>query len=295
MPVFKNLLLIQNPTSGIAWLKFRSKRFTEKLKKCFPSLKEVLTKGPGEATSLAQEAQVKGADLVIVAGGDGTINEVINGLVGSSTVLGILPFGTGNSLAREVGLSLRPIQALEALRHGKIHDAYLGQADGRHFGLMVGVGFDADAVGHVPYKMKRVFGRWSYVFSGLRSLFCYPFPYFNIRVDSKLFKATTVVVCKASYYASSFKVSPQASLKDPVLWVCVFMGKGFWRYLLYCIAILFNFHTRLNDVVLMSAQNVSIETVPGLSAQMDGEFLHTVPSNINLAREKIKVLFAPSI
>ncbi len=294
MPIFKNPVLIKNPTSGIAWTKFRSKRLTEQLKDCFPSLKKVVTKGPGEATFIAQEAREKGADLVIVAGGDGTINEVMNGLVGSSTVLGILPFGTGNSLAREVGLSLRPIKALEALRHGQIHDAYLGQADGRHFGLMVGVGCDADAVRHVPYKMKRVFGRWSYVFSGLRSLFCYPFPYFNIRVDGKLFKATTVVVCKARYYASSFKVSPQASLKDPLLWVCVFMGKGFWRYLLYCFAVLFNYHTRLNDVVLVSAQKVSIESVPGLSAQMDGEFLHKVPSSINLAREKIKVLFSPS-
>ena len=295
MPTFKSPLLIQNPSSGLVWTKFHSKRLIEQLKEGFPSLKAVVTKGPGEATSIAHEAQEKGADLVIVSGGDGTINEVMNGLVGSSTVLGILPFGTGNSLAREVGLSLRPFKALEALRNGEIHDAYMGRADDRYFGLMVGVGFDADAVRHVPYKMKRIFGRWSYVFSGLRSLFYYPFPYFNIRVDGKPLKATTVVVCKARYYASSFQVSPQASLKDPLLWVCAFMGKGFWRYLLYCLAVLVNRHTRLNDVVMMSAQRVSIESVPGLSAQMDGEFLPKVPSTINLAKEKIKVLFASPI
>jgi len=291
MPSFKKVLLIQNPASGVGWGRPISRRVLVSLKNWIPLTSRFLTKGPGDATSLAKEAEKNGYDLVMVSGGDGTVNEVINGMIGTTSTLAILPSGTGNSLAREVGLPINPISALKVLRGGSVHDIFLGQANGRYFGLMVGIGFDAEAVHRVSFKFKRVFGRLSYVLSGIRSLFGYSFPYFKVNIDGQAFEATTAIICKSRYYASHFQLAPKASLQDPSFQVCLFTGRGFWRYVNFCLSVMENRHTRLKDVVMMMAKEVSVEPVQGLKAQMDGDPLPQVPTSIKIAKEQIKMLF----
>jgi YegS/Rv2252/BmrU family lipid kinase len=262
------------------------------IKNWIPFATWILTRGPGDATSLAKQAEEEGYDFLMVSGGDGTINEAMNGLVGSSTVLGILPSGTGNSLAREVGLPINPRKALEVLRKGKTHDVYLGLANGKYFGLMVGIGFDAEAVHHVSYSLKRIFGRWSYILSGIRSLFCYHFPVFKMVVDGQEFEATTVVICKARYYASSIQIAPKASLQSPTFQVFLYNGRGFWDYLRLCFSVMMNRHTRLKGAAMMEAKEVTIKPGRGILAQMDGEVLLKVPTSIRIAQKQIKVLFS---
>lgn len=292
MPTFNKSLIIQNPSSGLGWNRPVSKRLLKVIKNWIPFATWILTKGPGDATSLAKQAEEQGYDFLLVSGGDGTINEAMNGLVGSSTVLGILPSGTGNSLAREVGLPINPWKAIDVLRKGKIHEVYLGVANGKYFGLMVGIGFDAEAVHHVSYSLKRIFGRLSYVLSGIRSLFWYHFPVFKVLVDGQELEATTVVICKARYYASSFQLAPKASLQSPTFQVFIYNGKGFWDYVQLCFSVMVNRHIRIKNVVMMDAKEVTIKPCRGISAQMDGEALPKVPRSIRIAQKQVKVLFS---
>ncbi len=292
MPSFKKGLIIQNPASGVEWVRPLSRQVMSSLKDWVPLTSLFYTKGPGDAASLAKQAGENGYDLVVVSGGDGTVNEVINGMRGGTSTLAILPSGTGNSFAREVGLPIHPLSALRVLRGGKVHDTFLGQANGRYFGLMVGIGFDAEAVHKVSFKFKRIFGRLSYVISGIQVLLGYTFPYFKVTIDGQEFSATTAVICKSRYYGSRFQLTPEASLQDPSFQVCLFTGRGFWRYVKYCLSVMKNRHTQLKDVVVMRAKKVSVKTVRGLNAQMDGEALPQVPTSIKIAEEPIKVLFS---
>ena len=249
------------------------------------------TQAPGHAMQLAQEAARRGCDLVIAAGGDGTFNEVINGVIETETVLAYLPTGTGNSIAYEFNLPPHPIKAVKALRNGEVREAYLGIADGRYFGLMVGIGFDAYAVQQVSYRLKRIFGRMSYILAGFIALVRYPYPVFQVVVDGKPFTASTAIISKSQYYASRFRIAPEVSLERPDLQLCIFTGSGALRYLKYTAAVILNRHMQLSDVISMKARDIQVRPVPGLQAQMDGEVLSALPTSFRIAERRIRILF----
>ncbi|MEN9937391.1 MAG: hypothetical protein RLZZ387_3970, partial [Chloroflexota bacterium] len=121
------------------------------------------TEGPGDGTRIAREAAEEGYDVVVAAGGDGTINEVVNGLAGTRAALAPLPVGTMNVWARELGLPLQPRATAEALLQARVRSIDLGRAGSRYFLLMAGVGFDAAVVGEVRSPEKRRLGILAYV------------------------------------------------------------------------------------------------------------------------------------
>src|SRR5215211_243182 len=135
-----------------------------------------LTQGPGDATEIAARAARNGSSDVIVAGGDGTINEAIQGLAGTNARLGILPRGTANVLARELGLPLDDQQAVAVAAQGKSRKIYLGIAinettnESRHFVLMAGIGLDASVVKRVQPSLKKRIGKGAFWLSGLSHL-----------------------------------------------------------------------------------------------------------------------------
>lgn len=291
MSLFKRTLLIKNPTSGARWAHGLSDQVFRDLKDWIPSLEIATTEHRGHGIELAREAARSGCDLVIAAGGDGTLNEVLNGVFGTDTPVGFLPVGTGNSIAYSLGLPLQPIEAVEALRSGEVRDAYLGQAGGRYFGLMVGIGFDAVAVREVPYPLKRAFGRLSYVLAGSVSLVRYRYPSFTVTADGKTYTCTTAVIAKSQYYASRFKIAPETSLEHPDFQLCLFTGKGPFNYLKYAASVLLNRHTRLSDVISVKAAAVKISPEPGLLAHMDGDVMPEVPMEVRIADRPVKILF----
>ena len=291
MPAFRKALLIRNPTAGVNWSRALSDRVQRDLLGWLPSLEIRTTEHRDHGVQLAREAGAHGYDLVIASGGDGTLNEVINGVVGSRTAVAFLPAGTGNSMAYSLGLSLNPVKAVQSLRAGEVRPAYLGLADHRYFSLMISVGFDALAVQEVSYPLKRLLGRLSYVVAGSAALIRYAYPVITITADGRSYQGTTIVIAKSPYYASRFRIAPDTSMETPRFQICIFKGKGALNYLKYVGAVVLNRHYGLRDVESVLATEVTIKPIAGLLAQLDGEVLPSIPTTVRIARDRVNVLF----
>src|SRR5882757_10076450 len=167
------------------------------------------THRPGHAEALARDAVQRGEQMVVAAGGDGTIAEVANGLMGSSACLGVIPLGTANVLAHELGL---PVAA--ALAFGRTCRLWPGLANGpdgtRLFVQMLGVGFDAHVVRNLPFPLKKVFGKGAYVMQSMRELARYKFPVIRLRIDDAETEAASVIISKGRLYGGSFHLASDA-------------------------------------------------------------------------------------
>lgn len=185
-----------------------------------PEIRE--TEAPGHATTLARRA---GARLVIAAGGDGTINEIVNGLSPGAT-LGVLPLGTANVLARELGIPLSPEAACRRILAGKSRKIDLGvarNAEGRErrFACMAGLGFDALVVRSVPPGLKRRLGAPAFVLTALNVHFRSRLPLLEINAGGRLHRARFVIVANGHFYGGSYRVARESLLDNGSLHVTV--------------------------------------------------------------------------
>jgi YegS/Rv2252/BmrU family lipid kinase len=225
---------ILNPRAGVA-----ARGTREAVEGGRPSWKDYavyLTREPGHATELAHEAVTAGADLVLAVGGDGTVNEVARGILGSSAALGIVPVGSGNGLARALRLPLRPGPALAALESGARRRMDVGFLNGRLFLNVAGVGFDA-AVGHAFHERGKEGGRrgiLGYVRLSLLELRKFRAPRLAIEAGTERLDVPAFVVTFANgpQYGSGAIIKPGGKLDDGRLEVVVFEDGPLWRTLL---------------------------------------------------------------
>jgi YegS/Rv2252/BmrU family lipid kinase len=243
--------VIHNPVAG----RRRRKRFRavlDLLERDGDELSLRATEAPGDATRLARQidlgdVDLRAGDLVVAAGGDGTINEVINGLVAegrpASVPLAIVPLGTSNVLAAEIGLGRSPEAVARTIREGAVRSVSLGRItganlpDGRCFILMAGAGVDAHAVADVDPGLKRRFAQGAYVWAGLQAVFRSRGLRYGVEVDGVRHEAASVIVAKAAHYGGPFIVAREARLDDPRFQVCLFERAGFWPAGLYGVAL----------------------------------------------------------
>jgi len=225
---------ILNPRAGV-----RTRRTREAVERGRPSWADYavyLTREAGHATQLACEAVAAGADLVLAVGGDGTVNEVARGLLGSPAALGIVPVGSGNGLARALRIPLRPEAALAALEGGARRRMDVGFLNGRPFLNVAGVGFDA-AVGHSFHEAGRRGGRrglLGYVRLSIAELRSFRPPRLAIEVAPERLDLSVFVVTFANgpQYGAGALINPGAKLDDGRLEVVVFENGPWWRTLL---------------------------------------------------------------
>ena len=151
-------------------------------------------------------------DLVIACGGDGTINEVVCGMVGSQVPLLVIPAGTANVLAKEIGLSRDWMKSVELVRTGVIRRISLGRVNQRRFILMAGIGVDAGIIAALNYSLKRKLGEASFWIAGFGQLLRYHFAPFDLVINGKGYSATFAVISKAKNYGGPFQITSQADL-----------------------------------------------------------------------------------
>lgn len=290
------MIVVYNPTAGrrrvaLLW------RVLDVLATSGVRLDLARTTRAGHAVELAREAARGGARLVVAAGGDGTIAEVARGLQGTEVSLGIIPLGTANVLAHELGLSFGPVECAAALAFGRTRPLWPGlatsAAGNRLFVQMLGVGFDAAVVHRLPLRLKRLAGRGAYVAQSLREMARYRFPPVAIRLDGVEIQAASVVVSKGRLYAGRYVLAPAARPAERGFQVALF-GCCDWPLngplgaALYGTALPLGLLPHAPGLRLVHASEVEIETI--LPAQTDGDPAGNSPLRIVDAPTPIQVV-----
>jgi diacylglycerol kinase (ATP) len=247
----------------------------------------------GHATELAREAARLGADLVVAAGGDGTIAEIANGLNGAGVRLGVIPLGTANVLAHELGLPLAPRAVAAALAFGRTRPLRPGLATGngasRVFVQMLGVGFDAQVVHNVPLWLKRALGRWAYVAQSARELVRYPYRPVRLRLDGREVAAASAIVSKGRFYAGPYMLAPRAVPDAPGFEVALFELGGAGAAVLYGAALPLDRLHRAPGVRLVTCREVEFLD-PRVPAQADGDPIGHTPLRIAPAPTPLSIV-----
>lgn len=285
----RRVLVIHNPTAGgRRRLRLDAVLHDLTARGCVVTLRE--TRAAGDAQRLAEEAGSGEWDVVAAAGGDGTINEVINGLYGSNVPLAVIPMGTANVLAAEIGLPMRAREIARVIAEGKVSPIHLGVVNGRKFAMMAGVGFDAKVVATVSSPLKRVLGKGAFVFATLKGIFGFSSLTYRVTVDGEDHTAASVVVANGHFYGGRFTCAPQARLGDPTLYACLFLRPGAWPAFRYCVALVLGRVADLADVIIRPSARVSVNGEGGDPIQADGEIVGVSPMTVSLAGETLPVI-----
>lgn len=235
-----------------------------------------LTKAPKHATELARRAAAR-YEVVVAVGGDGTVNEVVNGLVGSQAALGILPIGSGNDFSREVGLTKDIKKDLTKLIHDRVMAVDVGCVNGAHYFINAfGVGFDGEVAARVRTFMRFSRGFPAYLLAVVRTLATFQFPELTLTIDRHApirKRVLFVSVANGTTYGGGFRVAPEAKIDDGFFTVCQVDKTGKWYALRQIPKFMKGRHLGLPAVHMFTGQTVVIEAEQPLQAQIDGELL----------------------
>ena len=213
-----NTRIIYNPKSGAIGRKpALLARVRGHVASHFPDCEIVPTEQRGHATALARQAVEKGCATVLAFGGDGTMNEIAQALADTPTVLGLIPSGSGNGLARHLGIPLRPEAALDLLRHGRTRLIDEGRADGRPFYVTAGLGFEAEIARRFSQLVSR--GLAGYVSQGAQAWRTYVPQDYAIAHDGPPHcrRAFTLAVANCNQYGNNARIAPRAAVDDGLL------------------------------------------------------------------------------
>jgi len=290
------VILIANPVAKRA-SEQKIQKAVSLLRSAGYEVRVYLTQKRGDAEERAREAAGDSAPLVIAAGGDGTMNEVINGIANSGTAMAIVPLGTTNVLAKELGVPEDVAGATELVLRGKVNSVSLGRvscvfhssAVSLYFCLMAGVGFDGEAVYGVSGSLKRHSGKGAYIFSGLKTLITYSPVDLKFTISGTIYTGYFAIVGKASKYGGNFKITPDAKLHDPHLHIVIMHGKRRRDILRYLYGIFRGRHLQLNDITSLKGESVRIEGIARI--QVDGDYLGTTPATITVVPDALKLIY----
>lgn len=306
----KNIILIGNPIAGGGALK-KIKRAVNILKNRGFDVRLMLTAQKGDAESFArqisQESKIRSQEcLVIAAGGDGTYNEVANGLVHSNIPMAILPLGTTSVLARELKIPSTIEGALNIALYRKAQTVHLGRITcnefevkssefknsskliTRYFLLMAGIGFDGETVCGVNPWIKKIAGKGAYILSGIKTILRYTPSQITLKYDSEQQSGYNAIIGKASCYGGDFKITPDAKLTEPSFYVFLMHQKGRLNLIRYISEIIKGGHLKLKDISYFMASEIEIQG--NAHIQIDGDYLGTTPAKIDLVPDALKLV-----
>jgi diacylglycerol kinase (ATP) len=262
----------------------------ERIRQLSPAAEVLLTEGVGSATRMALELAGRGHRLVVAAGGDGTVNEVINGLavfnarqpdLARQVRLGILPVGTMNVMALELGLPGRDLEACwKSIQAGQVREVDLWKANEQYFAQLAGVGLDAEIVQQTPWKMKRRFGPLSYVMTAARVL-GQEAPLLSVEIEDRpALYGSIVLVGNGRHYGGPVPVFRQASNTDGLLDIVIFRKRRLLEVFQFLSALAFDDgYQTCNDLDYVQARKFRVvsEQQRPVPYELDGELGKTTP------------------
>jgi diacylglycerol kinase (ATP) len=279
----------------------RAEAVRSRLDSLYPNCVVRRTSAPGEARQLAAQAVREGFATIIAAGGDGTANEVVNGIADvpqglASVRLGIVPLGTINVFARELGLPRDLAGTARTLAAGREMTMDLGRAEltvggrrqGRHFLQLAGAGLDARAVELVSWALKKKAGPLAYVAAGLKAL-REAQPIITVE-GADAAGGELVLLGNGRYYGGSFELFPGASLRDGCLDVCVLPNVTAWRALQAALGLATGRVQRFWPSRHFRAATVTLRSSSRVSLQLDGEFAGELPVTFSVLPLALRVI-----
>jgi YegS/Rv2252/BmrU family lipid kinase len=291
-------VLIYNPTAGK--LKRNNQRILhrtiEALSAAGLSVTTVPTTGPGTAAALARTAIEHGADLVLALGGDGTINEIANGVVGSDVPLALLPGGTANCLGIETGMGTDPVKAVKKLAGCVPRRIAAGRVTchgvDRYFLAMVGVGLDAQIVSEVNPKIKKATGKFAYWVAGFKQM-VKRVNVFEVRVgDAETKLCGFFLASRLRNYGGDLVIATTASLLSRTFDTLRFEGSNPLRYIGYMMGVLVRQHKKLPGVDSEAARTIEFNPLTNrvVYVQADGELIGTLPARVQICEDALTLL-----
>lgn len=260
----------------------------------------VPTTGPGSAGELAQACVAKGAATIYVAGGDGTVNEVVNGMVGSQTSLGVLPGGTANCLAVELGIGTNLLRAAAAAPTWQAQRIAVGRCSlaagpSRYFVAMAGAGVDAQIVRDVDHRIKKKLGKVAYWIAGfaasLRTL-----PELHVKSIHGESKVSFALASRVRNYGGDLEIAKSIRLSDPRFETVLFEGRFAIRYMKYLAGVLVNQHRGMNGVHVHLVDRLELRAANDstIYMQLDGEAFGELPAQLEIVPDALTILVPPT-
>ena len=317
-----NSLFIYNPAAGQINIEKEISRCLDQLTERGWTVDLIVTDRPRHATELAREAADDGRDMVVAVGGDGTISEVANGIVGTNTMMGVIPAGTTNVWALQMNIpSLPPwhprkvvdrmladleeigwhrpagipswlADAFQVLLNSEVRAVDVGLVGGRYFLMWCGVGFDARVAESVVPEDKRRHGVWAYLTSGVSVAIYYTGARMRLALREGAIEEEVlmVVAANARLYGGVFQMAPSAYMDDGLLDVCVFRGEGIGDIVRLLTALLAGRHRDDADVDYMQVDYLSVASVPSQPVHADSEVCAATPVDISVLPRGLRVL-----
>jgi diacylglycerol kinase (ATP) len=292
------ILLIVNPTAGQEWKRLGiepSQVISEYFNREGHEIAVQETGGPQDATAIARRAITENYDMVIAGGGDGTVNEVVNGLVGSSVIFSLVPLGTENVLAKEIGIPFNIQKACEFIDRAPVKRVDVGRLKDRFFLSFAGVGLDAHAVSVVPSRLKENLGSLAFLLTGLSQAWKLrkAAPVAQLTLDGRKEKVVfwLIIIGNISSYGWKVKVTPEASMNDGLLDVCIFPKTSYAGVIVQVLGAMGGLHLKLPEVHYYKAKKIEIRTKPKVLVEADGELIGWTPCTVTVVPESLSVKF----
>jgi diacylglycerol kinase (ATP) len=284
----------------------KARRFRRHLDKVGAQSTLKLTSGPGDARRLAAEAVAEGFQTVVAAGGDGTVNEVLNGLGDSPSGfeqvrLGVLPLGTVNVFARELAIPPKLERAWAVIQQGrethidlpKVEYSGNGSQKSLYFAQLAGAGLDARAIELVRWELKKKVGPLAYVFAGLQALLDAPLNITAAGAQHKIIGGL-VLIGNGRLYGGPFRIFPKADLRDGLLDVCVFPRLS-WFTLARCgPPLLLRGQLPASATESFQANSLTLSSLAPTPFEADGELVGQLPARFSLERGRLRVIVPPA-
>jgi YegS/Rv2252/BmrU family lipid kinase len=245
----------------------------------------------GEAEGLARRAAQEGFEKVVAAGGDGTMHEVVNGIAGTGAALGLLPMGTMNVFATELGLPTNDLgHCWDIIERGKTRLVDLPSANGKHFAQLAGIGLDAQAVKETSQLLKRSFGPVSYLIQAAQIAARVP-PRLSIESENaSTDEGSFVLIGNGRLYGGPFPFFKQAILDDGLFDVVVFKRLGYLEIIRYLQNVLFSSEISAPEVEYFQTRHLRVASDQQVPVELDGELVGNCPVEFRVEKQSLRVL-----
>lgn len=281
-------IVILNPTAGSPE---HVRSWQERTKSLAGDCPIRVTSHPGEAEALARHAVEEGFTRIIAAGGDGTISQVANGLAGSNATLGVLPMGSVNVFAMELGLPLNNLQRCwEIIEDATVRLVDMPSANGKYFVQLAGVGLDAQVVKETSLAFKRSFGPLSYLISAAQIAARQPPKLFIESEHTSVEEGSFVLVGNGRLYGGPFPFFKQAVIDDGLFDVVVFKRLGYLEIIRYLQDVVFSADIKVPEIEYFQTRRLRITSEQDVPLELDGELAGNCPVDFRIRKRALHVL-----